>query len=62
MDIARGIPSDLGCQMFLNALFPNLMHEGSIRAVDKDNNNDEDGKGNKSHNQMTEDALDVSFA
>ena len=50
--------------MVLNGLFPNLMHEGLIRAddKDKDNNDDEDGKGNKSHNQMIEDALDVTIA
>jgi hypothetical protein len=65
MDIARGVPSDLGCQMVLNTLFPNLMHEGLIQADDKDkdnNNNGEDGKGNKNRNQMIEDALDVTIA
>lgn len=70
LDIARNVPSDLGCQGVLTKLFPTLMHDdGFILGSDdfdlnlggrfRYSNNDENGQEYK---QMIEDALDVTIA
>ncbi len=67
LDIARNVPSDLGCQGILTKLFPSLMHDdGFILGSDDDfdlngryGGSDENGPEYK---QMIEDALDVTIA